>query len=257
MTGRRLIDDDEFVDAIFTEVVWSQGVTEAGSSGGALATLGAGRRLLRSARRPVRRRVGVHVRRPSPDYYSHLEQALPLMREYLTPDADNRNGKVVVAVEFYNRGLDHYFLSTNPVEIDNLDSGRTVGWVRTGLRFLVYGGRRRARVRCAGSTARRPSAIRISIRRAPPNARQTAAAHPVDWIYESPSVFYVQLPEHRHRRVPRREPSPCTASSTRRRRITATRRSSVIRDEMRASAAWTPEGYGPGPYYPIMCAQTA
>ena len=71
-----------------------------------------------------------------PDYYSHFEQALPLVREYLTPAADMQ-GKAS-AVEFYNAALDHYFLSTNPVEIDNLDSGRTVGWVRTGLRFLVH-----------------------------------------------------------------------------------------------------------------------
>ena len=29
---------------------------------------------------------------------------------------------------------------------------------------------------------------------APAECAQTAAAHPVDWIYESPNVFYVQLP---------------------------------------------------------------
>ena len=29
----------------------------------------------------------------------------------------------------------------------------------------------------------------------PTECAQTAAAHPVDWIYESPNVFYVQLPD--------------------------------------------------------------
>ena len=117
------------------------------------------------------------------------------MRQYLTPDAANPHGRWS-AVEFYNAGLDHYFLSTNPVEIDNLDSGRTVGWVRTGLRFLVlrHAGCR-ARARCAASIARRRSATRTSIRRAPRSARRPRRRIRVDWIYESPSVFYVQLPD--------------------------------------------------------------
>jgi hypothetical protein len=42
------------------------------------------------------------------------------------------------AIEFYHAGFDHYFITQNPVEIDNLDSGRTVGWTRTGRGFMVF-----------------------------------------------------------------------------------------------------------------------
>jgi hypothetical protein len=116
-------------------VVWSQGVTEGGSSGGALVTLAPSGGFY-EIRGGLFGGVSACETPTEPDYYSHFEQALPLVREYLTPTADMQ-GKVS-AVEFYNAALDHYFLSTNPVEIDNLDSGRTVGWVRTGLRFLVF-----------------------------------------------------------------------------------------------------------------------
>ncbi len=40
-------------------------------------------------------------------------------------------------VEFYNKSLDHYFITIGPKEIANLDSGVTPGWVRTGFGFPV------------------------------------------------------------------------------------------------------------------------
>ncbi|MEO6565393.1 MAG: hypothetical protein ABIO63_05110, partial [Casimicrobiaceae bacterium] len=40
-------------------------------------------------------------------------------------------------VEFYNKTLDHYFVTTDPLEISNLDSGLFIGWARTGYRFPV------------------------------------------------------------------------------------------------------------------------
>jgi len=42
-----------------------------------------------------------------------------------------------LAVEFFHAGLDHYFLSSLAPDIDSLDSGRAVGWVRTGETFKV------------------------------------------------------------------------------------------------------------------------
>ncbi len=42
------------------------------------------------------------------------------------------------AVEFFHPEFDHYFITTNPVEIANLDSGTTAGWQRTGQSFNVY-----------------------------------------------------------------------------------------------------------------------
>jgi len=41
------------------------------------------------------------------------------------------------AVEFYHSGLDHYFISAEPTEISDLDSGKHPGWARTGYKFSV------------------------------------------------------------------------------------------------------------------------
>ncbi|MEO7158544.1 MAG: hypothetical protein ABI039_13330, partial [Vicinamibacterales bacterium] len=38
-------------------------------------------------------------------------------------------------VEFYNQSLDHYFISADAKEIQDLDSGLHAGWSRTGYRF--------------------------------------------------------------------------------------------------------------------------
>ncbi len=50
------------------------------------------------------------------------------------------SGPVVrqTAVEFYNAARDHYFVTTNPAEIADLDSGTHPGWVRTGKSFAVF-----------------------------------------------------------------------------------------------------------------------
>ena len=46
---------------------------------------------------------------------------------------------VSTVVEFYNAGLDHYFISPLPQEIAVLDVGNIfMGWVRTGLTFRAY-----------------------------------------------------------------------------------------------------------------------
>ena len=252
VTDQVLLADGEFINSIFTEVIWSQGITEGGSSGGSLVTLAPGGGFY-EIRGGLFGGLSACEAPSDPDYYSHFEEALPLMRQYLTPTADMQ-GKVA-AVEFYNAALNHYFLSTNPAEIDNLDSGRTIGWVRTGLRFLVYS------VPAAGTSPvcrfyRAPAFGDSHFYSASPaECAQTAAQHPVDWIYESPSVFYVQLPNT--------TTGVCPAGTVAVYRFfnTATTNhryttEQVIRDEMNASFSWTAEGYGPGPYFPIMCGET-
>lgn len=250
VTGALAIADD-YVHGTYTEVVWNQGVTEPGSSGSLLATLAAG-----GGHYEVRGGLyagGSDCAFPKyPDYFSRLSTALPVMRQYLTPGAGNPNG-VVVAVEFHNASLDHYFLSTDPVEIDNLDSGRTVGWVRTGLRFLVYD-HRAPNTNAVCRFYRAPAYGDSHFYSASPQeCAQTAAAHPVDWIYESPSVFYVQLPDTTTGACPGGTVAVYrffNASTTNHRYTVEL----FIRDQMDASPSWTPEGYGPGPYYPVMCA---
>jgi hypothetical protein len=46
--------------------------------------------------------------------------------------------RAVTSVEFFNQGLDHYFISALAPDIDALDTGRLVGWQRTGLSFNVF-----------------------------------------------------------------------------------------------------------------------
>ncbi len=248
-TGTLLIDDGD-VHGDFTEVVWNSGVTEAGSSGGSLLTL--------AAAGYYEVRGGLYAgysscsRAASPDYYSDLAAALPVLRPYLAPTAPNPAG-LVVAVEFYHRGLDHYFLSTNPAEIGKLDSGATTGWVRTGLSFLAYA------APAAGTSPvcrfyRAPAFGDSHFYSASPaECAATAAAHPVDWIYESPNVFHLHLPDA--------ATGACPAATravwryfnalTTNHRYTV---EAVVRDDLAASPWWTPEGYGPGPHYPVMCA---
>jgi len=44
----------------------------------------------------------------------------------------------VHVVEFYHSGLDHYFITAEPIEIEALDAGIFAGWARTGYEFLAY-----------------------------------------------------------------------------------------------------------------------
>jgi hypothetical protein len=44
----------------------------------------------------------------------------------------------VMAVEFHDDALDHYFISASAPDIDALDSGRIAGWKRTGASFAVF-----------------------------------------------------------------------------------------------------------------------
>lgn len=41
-------------------------------------------------------------------------------------------------VEFYNDGLDHYFMTQSEAEIRDLDTGKHPGWARTGQSFTAY-----------------------------------------------------------------------------------------------------------------------
>ncbi len=43
------------------------------------------------------------------------------------------------AIEFYHAAFDHYFLSMDPQEIEDLDFGVHAGWQRTGQSFPVFG----------------------------------------------------------------------------------------------------------------------
>ena len=233
----------------FIKAVYSQGTTEGGSSGASLITFN-------STGGYYEVRGGLFGGEASclnlsgTDIYSRLDNMLPLTRQYLTP-GNNPSG-TVVAVEFFNPGLQHYFLSTAPGEINDLDTGVHVGWERTGLRFLAYASQ------VAGTSPvcrfyRAPAYGDSHFYSASPaECAATAAAHPVDWIYESPNVFYIPLPNT--------ATGACPVNTlpiwrffnqvTTNHRYTA---DVTTRDAMRAdTSTWIPEGYGTDAV--IMCA---
>jgi len=178
-------------DSSFMQMRWSDGTTETGSSGSGLFTfLQSGgyyelRGGLFGGDASCSNRTGV-------DYYSRLDNMLPVVRQYLTPDAANPSGQTVV-VEFYNRSLNHFFMTVDPVEINKLDTGEFRGWERTGVRFLAY-------------TSQQPGTNPVCrFYRAPPQPdTHFYSADPAecsrvrrdfpDWTYESPAVFYIYLP---------------------------------------------------------------
>jgi hypothetical protein len=57
----------------------------------------------------------------------------------------------ITAVEFYHADLDHFFISTSPAEIADLDTGVHPGWTRTG-----YSSGLQDRQRVSGDLARVP-----------------------------------------------------------------------------------------------------
>jgi hypothetical protein len=235
--------------ASFTLMTYSTGETEGGSSGSGLLTLNpAGYYEVRGGLYN-----GLNPSCPTPagyfDVYSRFDNMLPLVRDYLTPGSNPAG--TVTAVEFYNASLDHYFMSTNPAEINDLDTGVHPGWERTGVRFNAYA------TQVAGTSPvcrfyRAPAFGDSHFYSASPaECAATAAQHPVDWIYESPAVFYIFLPDTASGNCPTgtRPLWRFFNQKTTNHRYTSEVK---IRDDMRADpTTWVPEGYGPDAV--IMC----
>ncbi len=60
------------------------------------------------------------------------------VRNFSTTNGGVLPALAVTAVEYYNRQLDHYFISNLQPDIDALDTGRLSGWQRTGGAFYVF-----------------------------------------------------------------------------------------------------------------------
>ena len=89
--------------------------------------------------------------------------------------ADVANAGLGTAIEFYNRAINHYFVTAYPEEAAALDAGTNVkGWNRTGGQFTVFTDPApTACRRCAASSARRAwDPTRTSTRPTPPSARR-------------------------------------------------------------------------------------
>jgi hypothetical protein len=101
----------------------------------------------------------------------------------------------VTAFEFFNAGLDHYFISALQPDIDALDSGRLAGWARTGESFKVFP------TQAVGGPGANP-VCRILIpppgdshffSASPQECDETRAKFP-SFVFESPDVFFIALP---------------------------------------------------------------
>ncbi len=230
----------------FIRMIYSQASTEVGSSGAPLLTFV-------TVDHYYEVRGGLYggdascTNTTGSDEFSRLDNMLPLTRQYLTPGQGTPG--LVVVVEFYNSALDHYFISSNASEINDLDTGVHPGWQRTGLRFLAYD------VPTAGANP----VCRFYLRPgfgdshfysgSPQECTETAIRFGASWIYESPNVFYIPLPTLS---------GVCPAGTksvwrffnlaTTNHRYTA---EVFVRDDLRAKANWISEGYGPEAV--IMC----
>jgi len=180
----------------FARVHYTMGSTELGSSGAGLLTLGSNGSFYEL-------RGGLYAGNGScsnpngTDVYSRLELALPLIAQYLTPAAANPTKKTLV-VEYYYPGLNDYFITANQPEIQGLDNGAHPGWVRTGLTFLAY-----------SDPTVAPAGVSPVCRfyllpqfgdshfysADPAECAATAAKFAGSWAYESPSLFYIELPD--------------------------------------------------------------
>jgi hypothetical protein len=146
------------------------------------------------------------------------------------------------AVEFYNQGLDHYFLSHIAKEIADLDGGVHPGWARTGQSFRVF---------TASSTTTSP-VCRFYIPpgkgdshfygRGTQECSETAAKNPT-FVNEDPQFFFVVLPSG----------GVCPAGTINVYRVFDNRPDAnhrymidrAIRDAMVAQRNWIAEGDGP------------
>jgi serine protease len=177
---------------------------------------------------------------------------LALTREYLAPGTDPADQ--VIVVEFYNKALDHFFMSSNAAEIADLDSGKRAGWERTGLRFRAYD-KAVAGAQPVCRFYRSPGFGDSHFYSASASECEAVRNDPVKfpgWTFESASVFYVVVPD---------QAGACPAgyrplwrffrAGVTNHRYTA---DVSVRDLLRSrSAEWTPEGTGLDAV--IMCSQ--
>ena len=155
-------------------------------------------------------------------------------------------------VEFHNAAQDHYFISASPQEISDLDNGVHPGWQRTGYTFHAY----------TAAVAGLSPVCRFYIPPAngdshffsasPDECAQTQAKFPT-FVYEAANVFYIALPNSSTGACPTGTDPVYRLFDN---RTDANHRYTTVTDvvDQMKAMGWIAEGYGPGPYFPIMCA---
>jgi hypothetical protein len=154
----------------------------------------------------------------------------------------------VPVVEFYNAALDHYFITQEPAEISDLDTGVHPGWLRTGESFLGYApGKSDNRARPACRFYGKPTLGRDTHFYSVSTAecvRLARAPNTDIWSLESADVFELGLPD--------RATGVCPIGSAPLYRLWNGRTDSNHRYTASASTReamiaknWVSEGYGP------------
>jgi lysyl endopeptidase len=253
----------------FARVRYAMGSTELGSSGAGLLTVGSNGSFYEL-------RGGLYAGNAScsnpngTDVYSRLDVAIPLIAQYLTPAAANPTKKTLV-VEYYYPGLNDYFITANQPEIQGLDNGVHPGWVRTGLTFLAY-----------SDPTVAPAGVSPVCRfyllpqfgdshfysADPAECAATAAKFAGSWAYESPALFYIELPDritgacpantrpvYRFLNLTNQVHHRYTAETDVRNCLYYGTNPSSDKDVDCAPFAgnWLEEGYGTPPNAPVMC----
>ncbi len=246
--------------ASFVGMRWTQGATEPGSSGSGLFTYNPSRNYFElrgalyagdSACDPAHR--------SATDYYSRLDIALPLVSQYLTPNAANPARQTLV-VEFYNATLDDYFITANVGEIQDLDNGVHVGWLRTGLTFLAYSDP------SVAPPGARPVCRFYVLPQAgdshfysadPAECAATAIKFAGIWVQESPALFYIVLPDTLTGACPENTRAIFRFLNDRNGLHHRYTGEVTVRDSILQDGGWTLEGYGNPPSQTVMCSPTS
>jgi hypothetical protein len=161
------------------------------------------------------------------------------------------------AIEFHRASVDHYFVSSNPVEIAALDAGVFAGWARTGESFGVLPAGERGLPR-ASPVCRyygRPEAGLDShfYSASPAECAAVAALYGDAWQLESSEVFVVALPDAQSGACPTAT-MPVYRVFNGRRDANHRYVTSLATRATMTAAGWIAEGYGPDTV--AMCATT-
>lgn len=174
---------------------------------------------------------------------------------FLLSFASLAQAALVDVLEFYHAGFDHYFVTSDPVEIAKLDNGTYTGWQRTGQSFRAF-----------ASTDTSPGASPVCRFYGLPSAGldshfysasvaecdQVKQKYPQAWDFESANVFQMYLPD------PFTGACPANSVPVYRlwnRRADSNHRytTSTATFDAMVAKGYEAEGYGPAPRPVAMC----
>ncbi len=171
------------------------------------------------------------------------------MREYLTSQIFYSEGHAAVS-EYFRRGSDRYSMTTDPSESRVFDAHEYGEWARTALRFLTDGKPVGAQSLYRDYVKPELNSVHFYSASAQ-GCRAVGERFSQSWVFESADVFYIGLPNTATGQCPKNtQPvwgflhQPETGY-----RYTA---NITIRDDLRITEGWTPEGYGEDAV--VMCA---